>query len=119
MMTGDLREGVTTGSCAAGAALASALWQLQGRCPDRVEIETPAGRRLCLDICSLEGGTCGVIKDAGDDPDVTDGCMVVALVEIRDEKGIIFRAGEGIGTVTSPGLKVPVGSRPSIPYRGR
>lgn len=109
MMTGDLREGVTTGSCAAGAALASALWQLQGRCPDRVEIETPAGRRLCLDICSLEGGTCGVIKDAGDDPDVTDGCMVVALVEIRDEKGIIFRAGEGIGTVTSPGLKVPVG----------
>ena len=124
-MSETLREGVTTGSCAAGAALASVLWQLQGTCPDRVKIDTPAGRTLYLDICPLEKYTCGVIKDAGDDPDVTDGCMVTAFVEIGDvvgaisencsinliggESPIVFKAGEGIGTVTCAGLKLPVG----------
>lgn len=105
-----LREGVTTGSCAAGAALASLLWQLKGECPEKVEILTPAGKVLTLPICPVDYGVCGVIKDAGDDPDVTDGCMVVARVdEDLDSSRIVFKAGEGVGTVTFPGLKVPVG----------
>ncbi len=109
-MKKTLREGVTTGSCGTGAALASLLWQLEGECPENVEIAAPAGKILTLSICPLEYGVCGVIKDAGDDPDVTDGCMVVARVDVDpDSSGIIFKAGEGVGTVTSPGLKVPVG----------
>ncbi len=109
-MEKKLREGVTTGSCGAGAALGSLLWQLEGQCPPRVEIKTPSGKVLYLDICPLEYGVCGVVKDAGDDPDVTHGCMVVARVDMDDKEGdIVFKAGEGVGTVTSPGLKVPVG----------
>ncbi len=113
-MTETLREGVTTGTCAAGAALASVMWQLQGACPDRVRIDTPAGRTLYLDICPLEPYTCGVIKDAGDDPDVTDGCMVTVYVEIGADEAcgteeIAFKAGEGVGTVTCAGLKLSVG----------
>ena len=105
-----LREGVTTGSCAAAAALGSVLWQLHGKCPDSVQITTPAGRELILTLHPLKPGVCGVIKDAGDDPDVTDGCMVVASVEIgSDLGGVSFKAGEGVGIVTVPGLKIAVG----------
>lgn len=127
-MERQLREGVTTGSCAAGAALGSVLWQLEGECPPKVWIKTPAGRTLELALRPLEYGVCGVIKDAGDDPDVTDGCMVVAKVGLADTAAqgapdadtlaapaksapprISFKAGEGVGIVTAPGLKVPVG----------
>lgn len=109
-MENKLREGVTTGSCAAAAALGSVIWQLDGRCPSKVEIQTPAGRYLSLEICPLDYGTCGVIKDAGDDPDVTDGCMVTARVKIGEKEGpVTFLAGEGVGVVTVPGLKVAVG----------
>ncbi len=110
MLTDNLREGYTTGSCAAGAALASALWFKEGRYPDCVEITTPIGRKLVLDIEAFEDGWCGVVKDAGDAPDVTDGCMVKAKVQVAETKGpVIFIAGPGVGTVTQPGLKLPVG----------
>lgn len=110
MLTDNLREGYTTGSCAAGAALASALWLKEGTCPDCVEIITPIGRKLVLDIQAFEDGWCGVVKDAGDDPDVTDGCMVMAKVQVAEIKGpVTFVAGPGVGIVTQPGLKLPVG----------
>lgn len=112
----DLREGVTTGSCAAAAALASILWQTEGHCPESVKIQTPSGKTLQLPIQPYAFGTCGVCKDAGDDPDVTDGCMVLAQVEILNSSSadqakeqVLFRAGEGVGMVTAAGLKVPVG----------
>ena len=105
-----LREGVTTGSCAAAAALASALRQLSGRTPRSVKIVTPAGRELILDIVELPFPACGVEKDAGDDPDVTDGMLVVAETCISDHDGpVTFKAGKGVGTVTRPGLKLPPG----------
>lgn len=105
-----LREGFTTGSCAAACALASCLWQKEGECPDRVEIITPAGRSYTPDILPLEDYTCAVIKDSGDDPDITNGCQVRARVAVLDHPGpVSFRAGEGVGTVTLPGLKLPVG----------
>lgn len=105
-----LREGVTTGTCAAAAAKASVEWQLSGICPETVCIDTPAGKEVVLEIFYEAFPWCGVIKDAGDDPDVTDGCKVMAAVSLFEDEGdISFIAGEGIGTVTMPGLKVSVG----------
>lgn len=105
-----LREGFTTGSCAAAASLASVLWHINGKCPDAVEITTPIGRVFRTDIIPVENGKCGVIKDGGDDPDETNGCMVCADVIIGDSEGdIVFHAGEGVGTITKKGLKLDVG----------
>ncbi|MCX7715578.1 MAG: cobalt-precorrin-5B (C(1))-methyltransferase CbiD [Clostridia bacterium] len=105
-----LREGYTTGSCAAAACLAVALWKTTGECPARVCIDTPIGKTLQLDVVRLENMRCGVVKDAGDDPDVTDKCMVVADVTIwKNEGDIIFHRGEGVGVVAAKGLKVSVG----------
>ena len=105
-----LREGFTTGSCAAAAALACCLWQRDGSCPERVEIKTPEGRVYSPRILPHEGGCCGVIKDSGDDPDLTNGMEVIVSVSLEAQDGpVSFRAGEGVGTVTRPGLKVPVG----------
>ena len=105
-----MREGYTTGSCAAAAALAACLWQRDGRCPDHVEITLPEGRRYAPEIIAHANGCCGVVKDAGDDPDITDGMEVCARVELLDGDGeIAFIAGDGVGTITEPGLKIPVG----------
>jgi cobalt-precorrin-5B (C1)-methyltransferase len=108
--TEKLREGLTTGSCAAAAAQASAIRQLRGRTPRQVRITTPAGKVLDLDIVELNYPVCGVVKDAGDDPDITSGMTVTASVEIGKSDGpVSFAAGQGVGTVTRPGLKVPPG----------
>lgn len=105
-----LKEGVTTGTCAAACAYASAIWQISGRLPAEVIVDTPAGRAVRMDIIAEKYPKCSVIKDAGDDPDVTDGCMVSAVTSIGDEDGeLLFVGGEGVGTVTAPGLKVAVG----------
>lgn len=108
-MTQPLRSGYTTGSCAAAAALASAAWLAHGAVLEYATIELPDGRPLTLPVTHLGGGLFGVIKDAGDDPDVTDGIMVCAKVEAARGRGIDFVGGPGVGTVTLPGLKVPVG----------
>ena len=106
----QLREGFTTGSCAAACALASCLWQKEGECPSCVSIVVPEGREYRADIRPLSPWRCAVIKDAGDDPDITGGSEVWAEVVPGNEPGeITFRAGEGVGTVTLPGLKLPVG----------
>ena len=109
-ISGTLREGFTTGSCAAAAALAACLWLRDGECPDKVEIVLPEGRSFSPSIIPHEEGCCGVRKDSGDDPDATDGCEVIAAVRIFKEDGEVrFLAGEGVGTITQPGLKIPVG----------
>ena len=107
----ELREGFTTGSCAAAAALACCLWQRDGVCPDRVKITVPAGKDYIPEIIPHpEDGSCGVYKDSGDDPDITNGMEIRARVIPGDDEGAItFRAGEGVGIVTQPGLKIPVG----------
>lgn len=105
-----LREGFTTGSCAAAAALASCLWRRDGECPRRVEIVTPAGKVYAPDISPRADFACAVFKDAGDDPDITDGCEVWARVQPGKAPGPIrFCAGEGVGVITRPGLKLPAG----------
>lgn len=105
-----LREGVSTGSCMTGAAIASVIWQLSGKCPESVCVRAPIGRDLYLDVVSMDYGVCAVVKDGGDDIDVTDGCSVIVRVILHDEDGGIHFVGkEGIGVVTLEGLKLPVG----------
>ncbi|MGI6174330.1 MAG: cobalt-precorrin-5B (C(1))-methyltransferase CbiD [Christensenellales bacterium] len=105
-----LREGFTTGSCAAAAALACCLWQRDGVCPSQVSIIVPEGRTYAPSIIPHADGSCGVIKDSGDDPDITNGIEIIAKVILRDENGaIVFRAGDGVGIVTESGLKIPTG----------
>ena len=106
----DLREGFTTGSCAAAAALACCLWQRDGTCPSQVGLRVPAGKVYTPVIIPHADGSCGVIKDSGDDPDITNGMEVIAKVELLEENGpVVFCAGEGVGTVTETGLKIPAG----------
>ncbi|MEE1229421.1 MAG: cobalt-precorrin-5B (C(1))-methyltransferase CbiD [Lachnospiraceae bacterium] len=110
MAVKKLREGVSTGSCMTGAATASAIWQTTGECPAVVRVDAPIGKTLYLDIIPHEYGVCGVIKDAGDDPDVTDKSEIIAKVDLFDEDGeISFVGGEGVGTITQEGCKLPVG----------
>ncbi len=90
--------------------MASAIWQLTGKCPDVVEVKAPIGKLLYLDIIPESYGVCSVIKDAGDDPDVTNGSKITTSVIIKEEPGeITFRGAEGIGVVTQEGLKQPKG----------
>ena len=105
-----LRTGITTGTCAAAASKASAIFLVSGHHPQSVTVRNPEGREFCV-ATFREGGYSGAVKDAGDDvSDVTDGVRVLARVEIVDgEGGIEFVAGEGVGTVTLPGLKIPPG----------
>ena len=85
-----LREGFTTGSCAAAAALASCLWQRDGACPERVGIVVPAGKTFAPEIIAHGGYVCGVIKDGGDDPDITTGSEVRARVRLMESDGGAF-----------------------------
>ena len=111
---GPLRRGWTTGACATAAARAAFEALLTGRFPDAVSIRLPRGQtpRFPIESTGLAAGaaTAGVRKDAGDDPDVTHGALVLATVSRAPAgAGIRFRAGEGVGTVTRPGLPLPVG----------
>lgn len=107
-----LRRGWTTGACATAATKAALTALLTGRFPDPVEITLPKGERVSFVLAREERGAdwarAGIIKDAGDDPDVTHGALVLATVRLQSE-GVTFKAGEGVGTVTKPGLPVAVG----------
>src|SRR5271170_4683059 len=111
---GELRKGWTTGACAAAAARAAFEALHTGSFADTVTIRLPRGQRpsFALAACQLGPGraTAGIVKDAGDDPDVTHGALILALVEPAPAgSGVAFRAGEGVGTVTRPGLALAVG----------
>ncbi|MGO9627515.1 MAG: cobalt-precorrin-5B (C(1))-methyltransferase [Xanthobacteraceae bacterium] len=113
-----LRRGWTTGSCATAAAKAAFAALVTGEFPDPVEVTLPRGERpsfaLALTRSEGDAATAGVIKDAGDDPDVTHGALIVATVRLgKPGAGVTFRAGEGVGTVTRAGLPVPPG-QPAI-----
>lgn len=109
---GPLRNGMTTGTCAAAAAKAAVAVLLGGAPPGIVDVRLPAGDCIRIAILSAtikEGGAeATVVKDAGDDPDITDGVTVKAFVEWC-AGGISFCAGAGVGTVTKPGLSVKPG----------
>ncbi|MGE5538385.1 MAG: cobalt-precorrin-5B (C(1))-methyltransferase [Gemmatimonas sp.] len=109
-----LRRGYTTGACATAASAAAFEALLTGRFPDPVTIRLPNGQPVSFALAHHAiNGACaeaGVIKDAGDDPDVTHGATVLARVERgASGAGVVFRAGPGVGTVTRAGLPLAVG----------
>ena len=112
-----LREGYTTGSCAAAAAKAALLLLAEGLPTEEVQIPFPDGQRCRLPVDHVrrtdEGTEATVRKDAGDDPDVTNGALITAAVVWTEGNGVEFAAGEGVGTVTKPGLAVPPG-KPAV-----
>jgi cobalt-precorrin-5B (C1)-methyltransferase len=128
-----MMEGFTTGSCAAAAAKAATYMLLSGRKKESIDITVPRGDVFHTDIVDIMSTNnsvrCAVVKDAGDDPDVTNGCRVYAEVrteaedtQMHDESEsddpdndglhnaiVRIHGGEGIGRVTRPGLDQPVG----------
>lgn len=105
--TKRLRRGYTTGTCAALAAAGAAELLLTGRAPEKLSLLTPGGLRVEVRperLYNEQGAAvCAVRKDAGDDPDVTDGVLIAARAEKR-ARGVVLEAGAGIGRVTKPGL---------------
>ena len=111
---GELKRGWTTGACAAAAAGAAYNALESGVFPDKAGVRLPGGQTPVFDLATFELGQdyaqAGIIKDAGDDPDVTHGLEIIARVERGANKsGISFCAGDGVGTVTLPGLPLAVG----------
>src|SRR4028119_292134 len=112
-----LRTGWTTGACAAAAAKAAASALKSGKVQEEVEIRLPRKgqeRRVRFPVERCEvGGTSWaeavVVKDAGDDPDVTDGAHLTARISWREEPGLELDRGEGVGLITRPGLGLAVG----------
>jgi cobalt-precorrin-5B (C1)-methyltransferase len=111
-----LRQGWTTGACATAAARAAFAALRTGSFPDPVQIRLPKDRTPAFALTRwhlADDGTsasAAVTKDAGDDPDVTHGAVIHATVRrLSAGSGLVFRAGEGVGTVTKPGLPLPVG----------
>ena len=108
----ELHTGITTGTCATAAAIAALTHQ------SSVLVRIPDGEDIPVRIHKIEGHSACVIKDAGDDPDLTNGLEVWAEVRLYSASGkadgyqdrIIVKGGEGIGTVTLPGLGLPIGS---------
>ncbi len=112
-MKTTLRTGYTTGSCAAGAAKAATMALMGGAEQEEVAVVLPGGGVISLPLASLtreEGSaTAAIVKDGGDDPDITTGLAVFARVTLNDSGEITLDAAEGIGRVTLKGLKVPPG----------
>lgn len=111
---GNLREGWTTGTCASVSAKAATLLLFGAKLPEKVDVELPIkGRKAELKIhrfgVSHGEAFATTIKDAGDDPDVTHGAEIGAIVRFGKEKGIKIIGGEGVGRVTKPGLGLEVG----------
>ncbi|MEO9338038.1 cobalt-precorrin-5B (C(1))-methyltransferase [Mesorhizobium sp. SB112] len=109
-----LRRGWTTGACATAATKAACAALATGVFPDPVEITLPGGNVTAFALANWElrdgEAQVGIIKDAGDDPDVTHGALVTSTVRMGAAgSGIIFKRGEGVGLVTRPGLPIPPG----------
>ncbi|MBB2914456.1 cobalt-precorrin-5B (C1)-methyltransferase [Streptosporangium becharense] len=113
-MSASLRHGWTTGACATAATTAAYTALLGGGFPDPVEITLPKGQRPAFALAREELAAgyamAAVVKDAGDDPDVTHGALIRSTVRHgAPGSGVVFTAGPGVGTVTKPGLPLPVG----------
>jgi cobalt-precorrin-5B (C1)-methyltransferase len=119
-MPKKLRQGFTTGTSAAAAAKGAVLFLLEGRPPAEVSVALLTGDRIAIPIHSCrrteDGASCTVIKDAGDDPDVTHGAEIGAMARLlappapgAGPSGVMISGGDGVGTITKPGLELPPG----------
>ncbi len=110
---GHLRSGYTTGTCVTAAAKACAIALNEREFPHWVEVELPGGEKTCFAIfpkdLSENSASCVVIKDSGDDPDVSHAKEIGCEISFSATRGIRFLKGEGVGEVTLPGLQVAVG----------
>lgn len=109
-----LRYGWTTGACATAATTAAYAALLTGSFPDPVRITLPKGQQPAFALAREQLGdgwaSASIVKDAGDDPDVTHGALITATVRPGPPgSGVVFLAGPGVGTVTKPGLPLAVG----------
>ena len=108
----ELRRGWTTGACATAATKAALMQLWGGAFPVEVSITLPKGEMPVFLVALAEAGEgwarLGITKDAGDDPDVTHGALIIATVRASGG-GVVFKAGDGVGTVTKPGLPIGVG----------
>jgi cobalt-precorrin-5B (C1)-methyltransferase len=111
-----LRTGFTTGTCASAAAKAAATGLVTGTVPSVVEVGLPGGQRVSFGVeeagpvpTPVTTARAVVVKDAGDDPDCTNGARITAEVSWGGPAGTVLEAGPGVGTVTKPGLGLPVG----------
>lgn len=119
-----MRYGFTTGSCAAAAAAAACYMLLTGRKKEEMTILTPKGISYTAKLVDISinesSAACAIVKDGGDDPDITTGAHIVAEVAFLKKESlqkdktdvvqqIIIRGGKGVGRVTKPGLDQPVG----------
>lgn len=111
-MKKKMRFGYTTGTCAAAGTKAALLCCFDAPCQS-VEVTLPQGEALRIPVEKTEktvnGAMAVIVKDAGDDPDITDGISVFVEVGLNDSATVTIRGGEGIGIVTKEGLCVPVG----------
>lgn len=118
-----LRLGYTTGSCAAAASKAAAWMLLTGKRKEQIQIDTPKGITLNLNVLqiSMEDGevSCAIEKDSGDDPDITKGSLIFARVSRTETHEITIEGGQGVGRVTKRGLDQPIGAAAinSVPRR--
>lgn len=105
-----LKTGLTTGACATAATKAALLSLLYGEQPEEIAFTLPDDEMLTIPV-TIEGrGVASVTKDYSDDPDVTKGCRITSRITKSSKgDGITFLHGEGVGTVTLPGLGIPVG----------
>ena len=116
-MTKMLRSGYTTGACAAAGVKAALIFMTSSKFVDSVDITALDGTILTIPIKNIklnsnnncESIVSEVIKDSGDDPDITNGTSVFTTIRRIEDSDIIFKAGEGVGTITKSGLSVPVG----------
>lgn len=124
-----MRYGFTTGSCAAAAAAAACYMLLTGRKKEEMTILTPKGISYTAKLVDISinesSAACAIVKDGGDDPDITTGAHIIAEVTFLQKESlqkesrqkdktdavqqIIIRGGKGVGRVTKPGLDQPVG----------
>lgn len=110
-----LRTGFTTGTCATAAAKAALVSIITKKRIESIEILLPKDKRITINVasCRFDNNTarCSVIKDGGDDPDVTHGAEIIADLQITDHSGQIeIDGGIGVGRVTKPGLGLQIGS---------
>ncbi len=111
---GKLQRGWTTGACATAATKAALTALITGEFPDPVAIVLPKGEAphfpLCYEAVNDAGAFAGIVKDAGDDPDVTHGATIIShVIPLEPGSGVVFKAGDGVGMVTKAGLPIAPG----------